>query len=235
MNPARLGFFRAMCYPLQTPVRFRRLIGDGMTPTRILVAALALALTQVAAFAGTRSCAVDGIEGAEARAWHGGAWVALATGTPVPPEAKVATGPDTRVNIRCDDGTVITIGPGTEVNLERVAGPSGPGTNVVLQLIEGIVGLVAPNRTWDRFEVRTPVAIASVRSTEWLVEISAADEAAVFVRAGRVAVLPSAGTGAALGPGEGITVAGDGAPGPVKTWGAERIARATGALGFGWR
>lgn len=208
-----------------------------MSPARTAFAGLALAaaVSALPAAAVARDCSVDAAEGAEIRSWHNGAWSGLATGARIPPEAKVVTGPGSRVNISCDDGIVITIGPGTEVNLERLAGASGPGTSVLLQLVEGIIGLVAPQRSWSVFEVRTPVAIASVRSTEWLVELAPSGEAAVFVRAGVVAVRSNSGSPSSLGPGEGITVAADGAAGPVKTWRAARIAQATGAVGFGWK
>lgn len=194
-----------------------------------LGAALLMALAPAGALA--RDCAVEAIDGPEARRWAAGAWSPLSPGQPVPAEAKLATGPGTRVKIACDGGIVVTVGTGTEVNLETLV---GRGDSIVVQLVEGILGLLAPADGWRRFEVRTPVAIASVRGTEWLVE-HGAEGSAVFVRAGRVVVRPRAGGGASLGPGEGITIAADGSPGEVKAWGPPRIARSTAALGFDWR
>ena len=178
-----------------------------------------------------RLCQVAEIEGSEARSWTAGEWAALRAGQAVAFEAKIATGSATRVRITCDDGVVVTVGTSTEINLESLV---SPGPSVVLQLIDGIVGLLVPD-AGPGFDVRTPLAIASVRSTEWLVEHGRADGSAVFVRAGRVAVRPRDGGAVTLGPGEGVTVTPEGVAGEVKTWGAERIARSTAALGFGWQ
>lgn len=184
-----------------------------------------------AAQADSHTCSVEAVDGADARYWAAGAWSPLRPGQPVALEAKVATGPDTRVKIACAGDTVVTVGTGTEINLGTLAAPDD---GVIMQLIEGIVGLVAPERR-GAFDVRTPVAIASVRSTEWLVEHAPAEGSAVFVRAGRVAVRARAGGAFGLGPGEGISIARDGTPGAVKTWGPPRIERSTEALGFDWR
>lgn len=153
----------------------------------------------------------------------------------VSPETKIATGPDARVRIVCGEANVITIGSATEVNLEELALSSGPQRNVVLQLMQGIVGIFAPKRDWDRFEIRTPVAIASVRSTKWLMEHDNIDGAAVFVRAGQVVVDMVGGKRAVLGPGEGVSVSASAVAGDVKTWGQARIARSMAALGFDWQ
>lgn len=201
-------------------------------------AALALMLAAVPAAAPgaeTRTCTAEGVEGTGASYWNDGVWQALEAGEQIPPEAKVLTDQSSRVRIACNDGTVITVGVSTEVNIEELVGPMGRGRNVVLQLIDGIVGLLAEERTWNRFEVRTPVAIASVRSTRWLVEHDLAEGAAVFVRKGRVGVRLRDGRDFTLTEGEGITVSQGGEPGEVKSWGAARIARSTEALGFGWQ
>ena len=52
----------------------------------------------------------------------------------------------------------------------------------------GIAGFVAPQRSWNKFEVATEVAIASVRSTEWLVESDLEGTTAIFTRRGHVDV-----------------------------------------------
>ncbi|HUF87460.1 MAG TPA: FecR domain-containing protein [Thermohalobaculum sp.] len=195
----------------------------------------AIGLAALVAFAApgalARDCAVEAVEGEDVRAWSAGAWSALRPGQSLAPEAKVATGAGSRVKIACDDGIVVTVGSASEVNLEAL---TTPGDSVIVQLIDGIVGLFAPERV-RRFEVRTPLAIASVRSTGWLVEHDADEGSAVFVRAGAVAVAARSGGRFRLAPGEGITITPDGVPGEVKTWGPPRIARSTEALGFDWR
>lgn len=197
----------------------------------LLALGLAALLATPASAADPRVCTVEGVEGDTARAWSAGSWAPLGAGVAVGLDAKVATGPETRVRIACDDGLVLTVGAATEVNLETLV---APGDGVVLQLIEGIVGLFAPAGS-GALDVRTPVAIASVRSTEWLVEHDRAEGSAVFVRAGRVAVRARAGGRFRLDPGEGISIGLDGTPGPVKAWGPPRIRRSTAALGFDWR
>jgi len=189
-----------------------------------------------AAFAAElRSCVVDRIEGPDARYWEAGAWSDLAVGLAVPVEAKIVTGADTRVRIACDDDTVVTIGTETELNLENLVSTTVSRQPVAMQLIEGVIGIFLPQRDRAGFEVRTPVAIASVRSTEWLVEWGQGDAAAVFVRRGEVIVRGLQGERFVLGDGEGITVTAAGAAGEVKIWGQARIAASTGRLGFDWR
>ncbi|HET7410118.1 MAG TPA: hypothetical protein VFJ13_07940, partial [Paracoccaceae bacterium] len=83
------------------------------------------------------------------------------------------------------------------------------------------------------FEVHTPVAVAAVRSTEWLVEHVPGAASSVFVRSGRVAV-SNAEAAFVLGPGEGISLDRDSVLRPVARWGRARIEQTTGALGFGW-
>ena len=201
---------------------------------RLIAALFAVAVSATGADAADqRSCTVEWVEGTSGRYWHEGAWAAITTGHRIAVETKIATGPDARVKIVCDDDIVVTIGIETELNLEQLAGAAGPRRSIVLQLIDGITGIVAPRRSWRRFEVRTAVAIASVRSTDWLVEADPADGSAVFVRTGTVDVRTGAQT-YRLQAGDGITIGADGAPGPVKVWGAPRIARSVGALGFDW-
>ena len=178
-----------------------------------------------------RSCTVTGIEG-EARYGVQGRWHPLKVITKLPPEATIKTGPGDRVEITCADGITVTIGVATEVDIDDLASPS---RNILFRLVAGIVGIVAPGGGWDRIEVRTPLAIASARSTEWLVETNAEAGAAVFVRDGQVSVALSDGTQVGLAADEGVTVGQDGKAGPVKVWGAARIARSVDALGLGWR
>ena len=178
-----------------------------------------------------RFCRVEAIEGDGAYGWSAGEWEPLRTGQAVAFEGKVSTDGQTRVKIGCGDGIVVTIGTLTEVNLETLVSQSD---DVVLQLLNGIIGLFSPGERPGSFQVRTPVAIASVRSTEWLAEHVPAEGSAVFVRAGRVGVAARGGARATLGAGEGISIAPDGSAGEVKTWGEARIERSTDRLGFDW-
>lgn len=198
------------------------------------IAALLAAAPDAAVGSEVRSCIVEDVEGDSARYWQGGIWSNLRVSLALSPEAKISTGRETRVKIVCDDRIVDTIGAMTEVNLEQLAGPAGPRRSVILQLINGIVGIIASERIWRRFDIRTPVAIASIRSTEWLVEHDSAGGAAVFVRAGEVAVRVRDGRKFTLSKGEGISISAAGIAGEIKVWGAGRIAKSAAALGFDW-
>lgn len=187
-----------------------------------------------AAIAGERACAVSGMEGADAVLWRFGEVRPLTVGALPPGEASIETGGTTRVEILCDDGVAVTIGADTRVSLESLVGAE-PSKSVVLQIIEGVVGAVAPGRNWRGFELRSPLAIAAIRSTEWLMQHDPASGSAVFVREGRVRVSSPRGEAyATLGPGEGIDVGPEGA-GATKTWGAARVEAVGDRLGFGWR
>ena len=206
--------------------------------TLSIVALCGLAAVVAAAPAAARDCALARTEGGPVEIWRAGAWSAAVTGPLPSEELKLRTGPDARAEVVCEDGVTVTVAPGTEVNLETLTAPGGRARNVVLQLIRGLIGVVAPAPAWRSFETRTPLAIAAARSTEWLAEAPPSGAVGVFVRAGRVAVRPSGGADfpvATLDRGDGITVAADGAAGPVVAWGRPRIEAAGRALGFGWR
>jgi ferric-dicitrate binding protein FerR (iron transport regulator) len=183
-----------------------------------------------------RRCAVSAIEGAPARASVSGRWSDLKVGPLSGEVERIATGPGARLEIRCDDGLVVTLGAGIEVEPEGLVGASGPARSVVLRLLRGVVGIDAPSRTWRSFEVRTPLAIASARTTAWLVEYAEPTGAGVFVRSGSVDVAAATGgAGVRLQAGEGVTILPGARRVSVVRWGEGRIAGAGATLGFGWR
>lgn len=198
------------------------------------VLAMALQASAVSAQSeAQRSCTVDAVSGALAEVSINQQWQPIARGQAVPIDARVRTGPDTRMHLSCDDGIAVTVGVATEIALDGLVGPSGPEHSIGLHLFSGITGIVAPRRNWDKFEVATDVAIASVRSTEWLVE-SDKEGGAVFTRRGRVEV-QAGGAKVSLGAGKGVTVSAKAVAGPVKTWSAKRLAEAGRALGYDWK
>ena len=204
------------------------------------IMALATLLSMLGAGEGTaqevRACSVSAIQGAPARARVSGQWHDLAVGPLARGAALIATGPGARVEIRCDDGLVLTLGAGIEVELEGLIGAAGPERSVGLRLLRGIVGIEAPNRSWKSFEVRTPLAIASARTTTWLVEYAEATGTGVFVRLGSVDVAAARGGATTrLDAGEGVTIVPGAARVQVVRWGEGRIAGAGATLGFGWQ
>ena len=198
---------------------------------------LALATWLVIAATGADAamfCAVTGLEGGAAQAERRGASARLSHGALASADSVIETGPGTRLQVTCEDGTVVNVGPGSRVDLADLLAGAADEPSVIVRLLEGIAGFVAPERGGAGLEVHTPVAVAAVRSTEWLVEHAAETGASsVFVRSGRVAVSNATAT-FELGPGEGITLDRDSVIRPVARWGRARIEQSTGALGFGW-
>jgi ferric-dicitrate binding protein FerR (iron transport regulator) len=178
------------------------------------------------------TCQIARIDGGEVRIAARDGWRVAGTGEAVDAASRVATGPGTRVEITCADGTIVTIGPGTDLALGDL---TGQGDGLVMDLWNGIVGIVAPTPSRTFFEVRTGLAIASVRSTEWLVEITAASATAVFAREGAVAVTSPGNPPVTLTEGEGVTVGPDGVADDVRVWSEARRAQSFDALGFGWQ
>lgn len=137
---------------------------------------------------------------------------------------RVTTGTGGRLEITADDGTVIVVGEATTVMLSRFVAPGDSGGGqALLDLIEGILRLQLPH-SWNRFEVITATAVASVRSTDWIVDAGKPGTTAVFVAQGRVQVENSARTAAVLlDPGFGTDVPAGGLPTTPKRWGQARV------------
>ena len=199
------------------------------------LAAAILAGLAAASLAGEgRTCTVNRMEGTTVRYSQGPDWVALTVNELPAGAIKVATGRRTRIEIACTDGIVVTVGYATTVDLSALTAAPASDGDVLLDLVEGIIGIVAPERSWTSFRVRTPLAIASIHSTTWFAEHADGGASAFFVRHGEVAVAAD-GREFRLAPGEGLTVAPEDGPGEVVAWGQERIDRAVARLGFSWR
>ena len=198
---------------------------------RAYVPAIWLALAAGGA-AAAPFCAVTGLEGEAALVAAGGARVALTTRPLAPTDGAIETGAAARVRVTCDDGTIVTVGPDSRVDLGDLLASAADDPSLVVRLLEGIAGFVRPETAVARFEVETPAAVAAVRSTEWLVEHDDG-ASAVFVRLGQVAVSNATDT-FLLETGEGITLTRTEVVRPVARWGQPRIDQSTGALGFAW-
>lgn len=177
-----------------------------------------------------RGCTLSRLSGS-ATLQREGAVLAAAPGMKLGDRDRLRTGADTKAEITCDDGTVVTLGAATDLDLGRIAGAGNGGS--LLGLLEGIARFVLPeNRKPGAFEVTAPTAVASVRSTEWLMQ---ADQrgTAVFVVRGRVGVQGRVpGPIAELTPGQGVDVP-PAAPVPSpRAWSAERAAAALRAVTF---
>jgi hypothetical protein len=147
---------------------------------------------------------------------------------------RAITGAGGRLEITGTDGTTITVGDQTTVVITRYLAPGGGRRgNGLLDLLEGIVRILLPG-SWDRFDVTTGTAVASVRSTEWLVDATAATTG-VFVFDGHVQVRGQPRTrgiaeGVTVAPGFGTDVAVNALPIPPRRWGQPRIDAALARL-----
>jgi hypothetical protein len=148
----------------------------------------------------------------------------LAVGEPVYASDIVRTGTDARLLVVCRDGLHIAIGGGSEVALRAyVADRSTGRLDAALGLLRGILRLFG-ERTLPgggRIEVDTRTALASVRSTEWLVEVTERGTGVLAVT-GEVEVRALAGGMVLLRPGEGTDVAPGAPPRPAARWGEAR-------------
>lgn len=153
---------------------------------------------------------------------RGGVDVVGAPEEAIYPSDSIRTAADSRAEVTFVDGSILTVGPESEVAVATFA-PQAEESNAVLDLLAGIVRVTVNKATdWGRFEVRTTTAVASVRGTDYLVELSTAGSA-VFVAEGRVAVSSRAGAGTAvLRAGQGVDVTAAFEPLVVKIWGAKR-------------
>jgi len=146
------------------------------------------------------------------------AGAALATGD------RIETGMNGMALLQLRGGLTLTVARNTELVVGDVApSPARAAFAGWLELVEGLLRAVlsAPSAE-DDVEIRTPIAVTSVRSTEWTVE-HAPEHTAVFCRDGSVAV-QAAGTTVTLEPGEGSDVRGNAPPTAATQWGEPRVA-----------
>lgn len=189
-----------------------------------------LILAAGSAVAEDRTCEISSVSGT-ASLTHEGKRAKAEVGTQVAAKDSLRTGGDGRIEILCSDQVVVTIGASTELGLGSLVGMQGPKETVAMSLHRGIARFLAPLRTWGQFNVHGPVAVASVRSTEWVME-TPKKGTNVLVLDGSVTVRAKSGQGIILGPGHGVDVAADGTMGEPKTWGAERVEKTLKRLGL---
>lgn len=134
---------------------------------------------------------------------------------------RIRTGAGAKVRIDFRDGSSLSVGDNTDVELSAYLPETGG--RGVLTLLLGIIRTSLSSVWRDGFEVRTRAAVASVRSTDWITELNDT-RASVFVVEGSVAV---SGVGdpsqVVLEKGFGVDVEAGKAPPPPKEWGAARV------------
>ncbi len=195
----------------------------AVTATILSGAVLAAAGSAASAQDASAPCRVTRLAGT-ATLLHADATSPVGIGTPVSAGDRVDTGPGAQLEIGCRDGSLVTLGEDTRMSLAIFQDAQDRPLKRLLRLVAGILRLrAADDDTRDRFEVMTETAIASVRSTHWIVD-AGPKGTAVFVEEGSVAASARDIPGAViLEPGFGTDIARGKAPTPPKRWGQARI------------
>lgn len=134
-------------------------------------------------------------------------------------------GPDAFVAVRLADGTVVRVQAQSELQLRQLRRRGRAGSvQSVLEMRSGTVEASVPPsaEAFRRMEIRTPLAVTSVRGTRFSVQMAESGETTASVLNGSVAVqsrsnegnpgASAAGT-SLLAPGQGLAVATDGTVG----------------------
>jgi len=154
----------------------------------------------------------------------------LATGAPVYAGDRILTNAGARARVTLADGGTLSIGPGSLVVVADYRQSEEGALEATVSLFLGILRAVVPpaSASEGRFAVQTQAAIASPRSTRFVVSVGeGGSHTAVFVVAGLVAVTATApgGETVRLEDGLGIDIdRGETALEPVR-WGMGRVRR----------
>lgn len=114
---------------------------------------------------------------------------------------RVRTDRDSAATIRFQDGSQVELGPGASFTIQK-AEPQ----EMVMDLAFGRLRAIVSKIRSRRFSVRTPVAVASVRGTEFTVDVADEKNTKVEVREGLVAVAGLVGDEVLVKPNERIEV-----------------------------
>jgi hypothetical protein len=133
---------------------------------------------------------------------------------------------DGRAKIQLNDGSILSIGENTRMRIGDYQGSANNFTTRLRIDVGTLRALYNKTISEGRFEVETETAVAAVRGTDWLVEVTPG-RTSVALLEGEVTV---SGKGSAAGvtvvlrsPGEGTDVNRDAGPTPVGRWGAARF------------
>ena len=152
-----------------------------------------------------------------------GTQLALARGAALHSNDQIVTMDDGRAEIAFTDGSTLVIGNNSSLILRKFDVAADQGRTGLIDLLQGIVRMALQPGPDTRVDIATHTAIASVRSTEWIVEAKP-DTSAVFVITGKVTVAGNGVPGkVVLNPGEGTDVKADEPPSPPKAWGISRV------------
>jgi hypothetical protein len=107
----------------------------------------------------------------QARAARGGGNVMLAEGTKLESGDGVVTGPDARLKIQFKDGSIITLGENSKLNIDK-AKFDGSKRDIAATLLDGVVrAAVAKAGAGSNFQVSSSLVTSAARGTEWIMSI----------------------------------------------------------------
>ncbi len=176
-------------------------------------------------------CVVLSVEGASVVSAPGNGRRAAEVGLGLGRGATLRTEHNARVTLQCDSELRVVVGPASEIAVARLVDDAQQTFG--MRLMQGIAGFFSDgDDTGETIQIRTPSAVAAVRSTEWAMRVTEG-ASAVFAREGAVFVFGETET-VQLGPGDGVDVTADGTVGSVVQWGQLRIDRFAELLGPDW-
>lgn len=134
-------------------------------------------------------------------------WYAAKSGINVKSGQIIKTKARSRVKVSLADGSRIEVLPNSQIDLQEVK-PSAPSFKMMIGKLKA---WVSKNRTREKFEVRTPVAVCSVRGTEFSIEVDEKGSTDIEVYKGLVGVRKADDTGEEIpvGAGEKLNVTED--------------------------
>lgn len=135
-----------------------------------------------------------------------------------------------KARVQLNDGTILSLGEGSRLHLRNYRRADND-FGVELMATSGVFRLLVNRLVPGGFRVETETAVASVRGTEWVMDVTA-DTTAVAVLAGSVGVAARDGATVTLQPGQGSDVRRGAAPTPPAPWGAERLVRTIARASF---
>jgi len=143
---------------------------------------------------------------------------ALQVGSRLEAGMELRTAPNSRLRLRCADGSSLVMAADTQLRLEVMDLQGAQRQELRWNLRLGLIGQkVSPGGRWS---VRTPTAVTAVRGTEFTVEVAEASTTAVLTKEGAVDVQPAgAGTRSAVGGLGGLSGLVGGTAGAIATVG----------------
>ncbi len=197
-----------------------------LSTTRIAVIAAVLAVAFVSGTAQAQTKVADVIAlKCTTFVTSGGKTQALAIGGPIYQGDQLRSTAGCGAKLRFTDGSTLAIGENTVMTVHTYAQQGGNRT-AIFEMIGGIFRAIVPPLAGDSvFAVRTPTAVAAVRSTDWMLAAKA-DLTEVFVGEGAVAVRslnPAITAEVMLLQGDGTDVKPNEAPLSARKWGPPRI------------